>query len=291
MFFKKKLRVERASIVDASSEEVFKTLNNMLPCYWWDSTPNFGDWIGPWLISMKTGKSIVNSRNFSNVPKTIFSVGSVIHHLIDTDTEIQVWGSGLIKPIDNRKVRKFKKVIPRVTFLAVRGRLTKNELVQQLGINIPDIFGDPALLLPRYYSPKQQKKIKIALCPHYEHFDLLHQMFKEDEDIKVINVKREPWVVIDEIASADVCISSSLHGLIIAQAYGIPWIWLHFDDKKLVGDRFKFYDFYSTLKSCPHEHVVNLTTELNKEDILAASKRARLFEYDINLDLLDQSLV
>jgi len=290
MFFNKNAKIERTSIVDAKSEQIFKTLDNMLPCYWWDSTPNFGDWIGPWLLSMKTGQTAVNTRNLSHIPNTIFSVGSIVHHLLDTDAQVKVWGSGLIKPIDNRKIKKFKKVSSRVEFLAVRGKLTRNELVKKVGFNVPEIFGDPAILLPRYYSPKEQQKIKIALCPHYDHFDLFHQKFGMDDDIKLINVKRDPRIVIDEIASADVCISSSLHGLIIAQAYGIPWIWLHLENKKLVGDCFKFYDFYSTLKSCSPDHVVSLSKDISREVVLAASKRARLFEYDINLDLLDRSL-
>lgn len=290
MFFQNKIKVERAAIVDANSEQIFKTLENMLPCYWWDSTANFGDWIGPWLLSMKTGKTAVNTRNLYQIPSTIFSVGSVIHHLLDTNAQVTVWGSGLIKPIDNRKVRKFKKVSSRVEFLAVRGKLTRNELVNKVRINVPDILGDPALLLPRYYSPKVTEKINIALCPHYEHFELLDQKFGMDEDIKLIDVKRDPRLVIDEIANADFCISSSLHGLIIAQAYGIPWIWLHLENKKLVGDSFKFYDFYSTLKSCPHDHVISSSTDINKETILAASKKTKIFEYDIDLDLLDQSL-
>jgi len=57
----------------------------------------------------------------------------------------------------------------------------------------------------------------------------------------------EKWTdFIDEICSCDFVISSSLHGLIIAEAYGIPSQWVEFGTY-VDGWEFKYYDFYESI--------------------------------------------
>lgn len=292
MLFSKKNQSTQIKLIDANTDQVFCDLNQMLPCYWWDETANFGDWIGPWLISMKTGKIAINSRHIGKVPQTIFSVGSVIHHLKSINEKTIVWGSGLIKPLDRRNTWHLKKKIKLVKFSGVRGRLTQSELVNKLGLNIPDVLGDPALLLPRYYQPKSQAKIRISLCPHIQHHEEFKNKFKQYNDINVVDLKRDPRDVIDDIVNSEICISSSLHGLIIAQAYGIPWIWLRIEDQKLVGDKFKFLDFYSTLFHCSEDHLINIKqNQLSYDQIMLAAQRAKHFKYSVDLDALDHALV
>ena len=52
--------------------------------------------------------------------------------------------------------------------------------------------------------------------------------------------------VIDEILACEYIISSSLHGIIVANVYQIPAIWLRYSDK-LSGDDIKFYDYFSSV--------------------------------------------
>lgn len=292
MLLNKKDQSVGIKLIDATSKDVFYDQDDLLPCYWWDETANFGDWIGPWLISMKTGKIVVNSRGIGQVPNTVFSVGSVLHHLKDIEGTADVWGSGLIKPLDLRNSWKLKKKIKKVKFLGVRGRLTQAELQKRLGVKIPDVFGDPALLLPRYYQPKVKLKTRFSVCPHIHHYSDFRKVFNKHTDINVVDLKRDPRLVIDDIVNSDICISSSLHGMIIAQAYGIPWIWLRLEDKKLVGDKFKFLDFYSTLLNCPDDHLINMKrAHLSYDSIIQAASKAKKFHYSVDLNLLDQALV
>ncbi|EMY35717.1 glycosyl transferase, partial [Arthrobacter crystallopoietes BAB-32] len=223
----------------AGTGEVAEPVN----VYWWDGKPNFGDTIGPWLVEMITGRPAINTKGKRHIGNTLVTVGSLLNYLDRGGLEI--WGTGLIAPMGEDTVRRLQQRKPR-RIHAVRGRKTHEELTRKLGWDVPAVFGDPALLLPRFYSPSTEGgRGHIALVPHYAHKAYFGE--QESDDVKVVNVARAPAEVIDDIASASACISTSLHGVIIAQAYGIPWVWLHIADKPLMGDEFKFEDFFSIL--------------------------------------------
>ena len=61
---------------------------------------------------------------------------------------------------------------------------------------------------------------------------------------KFINVKDDPLQVVKEIAKCRYVLSSSLHGLIVADSFHIPNMYLVFGDR-LLGDGYKFDDYYS----------------------------------------------
>lgn len=93
--------------------------------------------------------------------------------------------------------------------------------------------------------------------------------------------------VIDQIVNSDICISTSLHGLIVAQAYGVPWVWLTVAENKLEGDNFKFEDFFSTLHE--QQEIANFHLELaeiTEENVLKISSLARRSDYKYSLNAL-----
>lgn len=52
------------------------------------------------------------------------------------------------------------------------------------------------------------------------------------------------WLeVLDQICSCEYIASSSLHGLIMSEAYDIPNLWIELSGK-LMGGHFKFHDFF-----------------------------------------------
>tara|TARA_R110001592_G_scaffold39563_1_gene130241 strand:- start:277 stop:1176 length:900 start_codon:yes stop_codon:yes gene_type:complete len=233
---------EKTSDLDYEPK-TFINKKGQINSYWWDGKPNFGDAIGPYLIEKITGKSAVNVRGDRSAA-AIFSVGSIIT-MMDRKGCV-IWGSGLIGSLDEKQKERLTIVAPNVR--AVRGKLTKKILEDDLGWEIPNVFGDPALLLPDYFKPDLTEKNNIVVCPHFSHKSSFSKLAHSD-NIKIIDVADPMESVVSTIASSKVCISSSLHGIVVAQAYGVPWVWLHFEGNHLSGSDLKFQDFFSTLHS------------------------------------------
>jgi polysaccharide pyruvyl transferase WcaK-like protein len=116
-----------------------------------------------------------------------------------------------------------------------------------LGYNCPEVYGDPAILLPEHYKPIVEKRYKLGIIPHYIDYKLVKAALKNNEQIKVINLlTKSVEATTNEILECHNIISSSLHGVIVSQAYGIPALWVKFSNK-LSGDNIKFYDYYQSV--------------------------------------------
>ena len=149
-----------------------------------------------------------------------------------------VWGSG-IRDIDQN--------INKGIIKSVRGPLTRKRLLE-IGCYCPPIYGDPGLLLPLYYNPVVEKKYTLGIIPHYIHYDIVSKMYNGLKGIKVIKlINKDIELVINDILSCEKTISSSLHGLIVSDAYNIPNKWVKFNNK-INGDDTKYYDYFKSVK-------------------------------------------
>ena len=174
--------------------------------------------------------------NFFTHPKVLLVIGSVLH--VNNYSNCQVWGAGIIN-------NKYK--FSNADFLAVRGPYTQNK-IRQLDYKPPQVIGDPAILLPLVYKPKVQKKYKIGIIPHFVHYDLIKKKFPPE--VLVINLLNDIEFVIDQIFNCELTLSTSLHGIIVSHSYGIPSLWVDFQeiDAPLYGDNVKFKDYFSSVK-------------------------------------------
>ncbi len=162
---------------------------------------------------------------------------------------VYVWGTGFIN-YDDCKSRFFKR---NMEFLAVRGELTRKNLERMTGKILDIPTGDAGILAPLLLDETPEKKYDIGVIPHI--CDLgeptVDKALKAYENVLLINVKDEPLEVIKQIAMCRNIISSSLHGLIVADAFNIPNMHVLFSDKPK-GDGYKFDDYYSAY-AVPHQ--------------------------------------
>ena len=205
--------------------------------FWFEDGPNFGDWVTPYLVQKITGRPVSASINPLQTKKTVvISTGSIMRLCAENTI---VWGSG----VRNRD----QAILPGKEVRSVRGPLTRKRILE-VGGECPPVFGDPALLLPKVYRPeKQTVRFKLGIVPHISQYDAVSRMYKDVPDTNVIDLRtRNVERVIDEIHECSAIASSSLHGIIVAHAYGIPVRWIRFDDN-IFGDDTKFADHFASV--------------------------------------------
>ncbi|AOY44986.1 hypothetical protein AOT82_2607 [Psychrobacter sp. AntiMn-1] len=248
-----------------------KESQGFMPVYYWDSKLNFGDLVGPYLVSKITAKPILNIKNLKS--PGVMAVGSIIQMLDRKD--MVIWGSGLMHKPTTEQAKNLRMYNPKV--LSVRGSKTA-ECLLKIGIEISnqDAYGDPALILPLFYKPLISETKEIGICPHYKHKADFSKNNVYKKGLKIIDVQNDMESVVDLIASSKVCISTSLHGLIIAQAYNIPWVWLEIYDDNLYGNDFKFRDFFSTIDQTQVSHVRVKSKDIDNIDYHDIAKKASL---------------
>lgn len=191
-------------------------------------------------ILIYNGISLANRLRLKNY----LVIGSTIDMLCKKNTEI--WGAGII---DGNKLIRCK---PQKVY-AVRGPLTRKKLLDH-DIECPEVYGDPALLISRYYKPKVPKKYLYGFIPHRSNLERIDDitvdggLISERTDILVIDLsKYDKWTdIVDQICGCENILSGSLHGVIMAEAYGIPNLWIEFG-KSLIGGHFKFHDFFLSI--------------------------------------------
>lgn len=228
---------------------------------------NFGDQLTPEILSHFDLRSFhCPSFRFASA----VGVGSILH-MLPADYRGFILGSGLITD----EVRQF----PNAHTLLVRGHLTR----EILGLPESTLVGDPGLIVDTVYSglDAQEKQWDVGLIAHYN--DEGHQWLKgvidsnEEFKVKIIDVRKSPAEVIGEIVKCKHILSSSLHGLITADSFGIPNVWIKLSEKIIGGD-FKFRDYYSCFNLDRSPIVINGNESLG--EIVSVSKIVPIEQVD-----------
>jgi pyruvyltransferase len=208
---------------------------------WWRTKKyyNWGDVLNPILFEWLSGLSPVYiSTGDSSDTHRYICIGSI---LPPCSPNSEIWGSGFMSP-----PWESTPIIAPKRIHAVRGPLTRDIFLKR-GISCPKVYGDPALLCPMFYFPEVRKVYKLGIIPHYVDQGNHWIKWKEKEkNVLVIDILSGVEKVIDEILSCEMIISSSLHGIIAADAYGVPSLWVEFSDK-VGGEGFKFRDYFMSV--------------------------------------------
>lgn len=240
---------------------------------------NLGDDLNWAIVKYLSRKKIITYR-YSFVscfhPENFMCIGSIVDTLTNKDSII--WGSGAMYGDTERSVPLPKKVC------AVRGPKTRNYLLSR-GIDCPEVYGDPAVLLPLLYSTKKEKKYKIGLIPHIadlNNSNVVDFINSNSKEITLIDIRHyKNWKnLVDQINECEIIASSSLHGIIIADVYNIPNVWIKLSNK-IKGDGFKFLDYFEGCGRVVKQPIDFSFSEIEKEVLLRMTACYTPPTYDI----------
>ena len=204
--------------------------------FWWEEPHpgNLGDIVNPYIVEGLTG---IPPR-YAPRGAGLCAIGSVIKY---ARAGTPVWGSGSPHAEDD--------LAPDADYRAVRGPLTR-DLVLRNGGTCPEVYGDAAWFLPILYRPEVARTHRTGLILHFTHETAPLDI---DPAIRRIDIRRlgydEIEAFLDEMLSCERIVSSSLHGVIIANAYGIPACLATVSgaEQQIHGDGIKFRDYYASI--------------------------------------------
>lgn len=268
--------------------------------YW--NNPNYGDCLSPYIINKLTDRQVLYKEKYRGfkgcikqiiylikhkrykeiryvhlpIENTLIAIGSIISF---STNKSNIWGTGFISnkdPFYGGKV------------YAVRGKFTRNRLLK-MKVDCPEVYGDPALLLPLVFPLNLEKK-HISIIPHYVDYDDLY--FEFSDRFKIIKLEsKDVENITKEIASSSFVLSSSLHGIIVAHAYGVPAIWIK--NKETASDGIKFKDYFSSVSIPLYEGFDKLDIILKDKDSVINFFRENelISKPNINLKELQKKLI
>jgi pyruvyltransferase len=214
----------------------------MIRLYAWTDWPNFGDALSRDVVAWASNQPVqLVPASTSN---KLLAVGSVLQHAKSGDV---IWGTG-VNPYDYQDFWiNYSKSTLDLNVLAVRGPITRDVLISRK-IHCPPVFGDPAVLLPMIYPKDLSRVHEAILIPHLKDHSYYKSSKAASLGIPVVDPANEWRNVVDLITSAQLVISSSLHGIIVAEAYGVPAIWF----RPTQGEGYlKFQDYYGSTHRAP----------------------------------------
>jgi pyruvyltransferase len=202
---------------------------------------NFGDYLSPLIVEAVSGQAVSYAPLKS---ADMMAIGTILANeykakRFGLNRRIHIWGSGCGQPDERFSGRHY--------YHAVRGRETLRRIAGQ-----PDVraLGDPGLLAEMLVRRPPQKRFKLGFVPHYVDQGCPEALsFAAIDGVHLINVFDDPLSVLAHIAACDYVVSSSLHGLVIADAYGVPNARVRFSEGLI--DELKFVDYYSAFKIEP----------------------------------------
>lgn len=211
--------------------------------YWWAGVPNWGDRLTPHLL-----------RRFAHIDPTrtevdeakVVSLGSVLEH-IPAGWHGVIAGAGRLKLDSQLRFRG-------VAILGLRGPLSA------AGIPGDYALGDPGLLADELvYVPTRDRA--LGVLPHWSDRQLALRPEFLRYDPLIIDPRDPPLDVARAIGRCRKLVTSSLHGMIVADAFGIPRRFEYTPQFDREGGVFKFRD-YSRSINTPFE--IGVTMEANR---------------------------
>lgn len=212
--------------------------------YWWNARPNFGDALAPLLL-----------ERFADIPKvewgtpcqaSVITVGSILEQ-VPLMFDGYVLGTG--KLYEDSRVYLYAH---QTKVLALRGPLSARFYGSETAIGDPGLLADE--LLNNGVLGYPERTYDLGILPHWRDSKLkLDKRFQGKWSVLTIDPSSPPLEVVRAIGQCKKIVTSSLHGLIVADAFGIPRRFEYTPALDREGGRFKFRDYHQSIG-------MNLTT-------------------------------
>jgi pyruvyltransferase len=195
--------------------------------YWWRGAgnKNFGDVLGPELVKKFSRYDVEWAAPEDS---ELVVIGSILEHL-PKGYGGTVAGIGVAH-------RKTRKSLESANVLALRGMLTW----EATGIKSVPLLADPGLIAPDLINKMPEKEYEVGVISHYS-----DNSFQAGPRDLVIDIRDPIEDVIINAAKCKKIVASSLHGLILADALGLPRMWKKYS--RVQGAGYKFHDYASSL--------------------------------------------
>jgi hypothetical protein len=215
---------------------------------------NSGDFLAFFAAPMIAGRAAHLFQDANQIG-ALAVVGSVLHN-----GPRYSWGAGFIEPSAN--LSSFTEIL-----FAERGPVSYKQAISTNPVDKTDasankrqiskVYGDLGLLMSWFYQPHKQTKIHpLCLIPHYvdtksPFVSLILQDWKggsshSHSKAHLIDIQAPLFSIMNELVQCEFVLSSSLHGLIFSDSYGIPNGHMELSDK-VVGGGHKFDDYFESV--------------------------------------------
>jgi pyruvyltransferase len=158
------------------------------------------------------------------------------------------WGAGFISK-DQKLSYKTQVIFAERGPVSYKQAISTNPDKTDPARQISKVYGDLGLLMSWFYQPHDQTKTySLCLIPHYidmrsPFVRLIRQQWKGSH---VIDIEGPLFAIMDDIVKCEFILSSSLHGLIFSDSYGIPNCHMELSNKVFGGDH-KFDDYFESV--------------------------------------------
>lgn len=208
-----------------------------ITAFWWKAKPNFGDALSQIVTEYAACRPVAH-RHAKHCQ--LFALGSILQvaernyrEAKSTGYKPWIWGSGMMGPVATGFLKHVRVAM-------VRGPLTAS----LLGLET-ELYGDPGLLCADAMPAKGPRTDKTGFLVHHSQLadPRIQAALKQEPSLEYIDVTQDPWTVCERISQCRHVVSASLHGLVVADAYGIPNSWLDPGDHP----RLKYYDYAASI--------------------------------------------
>jgi len=201
--------------------------------------PNVGDQFSKIIAQHYFSPRIISCDNRPLTEPNLLLLGSILEW---SDSMSYVCGTGLI--LSESKLRVHPKKVN-----CVRGPLTDYFLGKQ-GVRTTGLLGDPGILAPKIFPNDKSSSIKIGIVPHYKDSASPWLDYCRQSGVLIIDTLSPLEQYFEDLMRCEIILSSSLHGIIFAHAYGKPALWIELSDN-VIGNGFKFFDYYLSIGVSP----------------------------------------